>query len=117
MFGERVIQLLPDWIGYMASTTVIIICSILVKIPSIDQNILYVIFLIQIIFVGISFNIAYMMQESKTHNPALKAISLELNMSFGNCFSFIVPLVAKAPEPVPTLMFVFLGLFSMLLIT
>ena len=58
-----------------------------------------------------------MMQESKTHNPALKAISLELNMSFGNCLTFFAPLVAKTPEPVPTLMFIFLGVFSMILVT
>lgn len=58
-----------------------------------------------------------MMQESKTQNPALKAISLELNMSFGNCFTFFAPLVAKAPEPFPTLMFIILGFGSMFLIT
>jgi hypothetical protein len=117
MFGERVIQLMPDWVGYIFSTSVIVICSIIVKIPGLDQSVVYVVFLIQVLFVGISFNIAYMMQESKTHNPALKAISLELNMSFGNCFTFFCPLVAKAAEPVPTLMFIFLGLSSMLLIT
>ena len=117
MFGERVIQLMPDWIGYIFSTSVIVICSIIVKIPSIDQSIVYAVFLIQILFVGISFNIVYMMQESKTVNPSLKAISLELNMSFGNCFTFFAPLVAKAPEPIPTFMFIFLGIFSMILIT
>ena len=38
-------------------------------------------------------------------------------MSFGNCFTFFAPLVAKTPEPVPTLMFIFLGVSSMFLIT
>jgi hypothetical protein len=61
MFGERLINLLPDWLGYILSTSVIMACSIIVKIPGIDQGLLYAFFLTQVLFVGISFNIAYMM--------------------------------------------------------
>jgi hypothetical protein len=117
LLGERVIQLVPDWVAFNFSTSIIIICSIIVKIPGLNQLFIYAVFLIQVLFVGISFNIAFLMQELKTENPALKAISLELNMSIGNSFTFLCPLVAKAPEPVPTLMFIFLGVSSMVLLT
>jgi hypothetical protein len=44
-------------------------------------------------------------------------VSLELNLAFGNCLTIFVPLIAKAPEPIPTLWFIIVGILSMVLIT
>jgi hypothetical protein len=95
VLGERIIQMLPDWIGCILSITCILIASILLKIPGIDQTSIYIIFLIQIFFCGAANNVIYLIQESRTVNPKLLAISLEVNLCFANLVSFISPMVGK----------------------
>lgn len=46
-------EFFPDWVGLIASSAVVMILSNLVKVKGIDQSIIYVVFLLLIIFVGI----------------------------------------------------------------
>jgi hypothetical protein len=98
--------MLPDWIGCILSITCILVASILLKIPGIDQTSIYITFLVQIFFCGAANNVIYLIQESRTVNPKLLAISLEVNLCFANLVSFISPMVGKMSEPYPTMMFI-----------
>lgn len=104
--GERIIQMLPDWLGAILSITCILVSSVLLKIPGIGQTAIYLIFLVQIFFCGAANNVVYLIQESRTINPKILAISLEVNLCFANLASFLAPMVGKMSEPYPTMMFV-----------
>lgn len=53
ILGEPLMEFFPDWVGLIASSAVVMILSNLVKVKGIDQSIIYVVFLLLIIFVGI----------------------------------------------------------------
>ena len=65
-------------------------------------------FLAQIFFLGIAFNAAFVIMESRT-NPKLLAVAIELTFSIGCGSTMVLPVLAKAPEPTPTILFLVFG--------
>lgn len=53
VLAEPLMEYFPDWIGLIASSLVVMILSGLVKVEGLDQSIVYIVFLILIIFIGI----------------------------------------------------------------
>lgn len=98
----------PDWLSLIGSVIMIMISSILVKCPHIDQGILYCIFLAQVFFCGLGFNAVFVILESRT-NPKLLAVSYELNLCVASGSTMIIPVLAKFPDPIPTIWFVLCG--------
>jgi hypothetical protein len=45
MFGEPLMRYVPDTLGLIVDTCLIIVCSIVLKIPEIEQTTIYVVFL------------------------------------------------------------------------
>ena len=115
ILGEPILKRFPDWLAMMFSLLVVMVCSVILKMPDVEQAEIYMAFLCQIFFIGISFNAAYGIVESRI-NPKLLAVAFELDLSFGNGMSMIVPILAKAGEPTPTLMFLFFGCTAILML-
>jgi hypothetical protein len=47
---------------------------------------------------------AFIIMENRT-NPKHQAVAFELNMSFGNGSTMMIPILAKMPEPLPTMLY------------
>jgi hypothetical protein len=104
VIGEPAMKYAPDWLGLIVDTILIGACSVILKEPGISQTTIYTVFLAQIVFIGIAFNSAFIIMEART-NPKHLAVAFELNMCIGNGTTMIAPLLAKMPEPVPTMMY------------
>ena len=115
LFGEPVIRKFPDWIAMIVCLIFVMGTCLILKMPDVDQTTIYVVFLLQIFFIGMAFNLAFMIMETRT-NPKLLAVAWELNMSIGSGSSMVLPIFAKAPEPTPTLMFFIFGSICILML-
>lgn len=82
IFGERFIHMISDRLSMLISLSVVLALSFVIKYADISENTLYVLFMVQIFFVGSAFNILFVLQDSRI-NPKLLGISFEINYSFG----------------------------------
>jgi hypothetical protein len=89
----------------------VMICSIAVKLPGNDQMMIYVLFLGQIFFIGLATNAAYNIMDTRT-NPKLVAVAFEINLTFATGSTMVLPILAKSPEPTPTILFLIFGLLA-----
>lgn len=97
---------------YFALVMVLITCNA-VKIPDLDETTLYLLFLGQIFFIGLAFNLYFVISANYT-NPKFATTSFELNMCSGQLMTLASPILAKLPEPTPTLVYwfcIFLAMF------
>ena len=108
LFGEPAMHQFPDWLAMMFSVAVVMVCSVVLKMDGIEQSTIYAFFLCQIFFLGISFNAAFVIMDSRT-NPKLLAVAFELIFSIGCGSTMVLPVLAKAPEPLPTILFLVFG--------
>ena len=70
LFGEPVIHYLPDQKAMIGSTFLVMVCSVILKLPGLDQMTIYVVFLAQIFFIGLVFSLAFVILGTRT-NPKL----------------------------------------------
>ena len=115
LVGEPVIKKFPDWIAMIVSVTFVMVSCLVLRMPGVGQTTIYLVFLFQIFFIGMAFNLAFMILETR-NNPKLLAVAWEINMSIGAGSSMILPVFAKAPEPTPTLMFLIFGTICILMV-
>ena len=59
-------------------------------------------------FCGLGFNAVFVILESRT-NPKLLAVSYELNLCVASGSTMIIPVLAKMPDPIPTIWFIVCG--------
>lgn len=115
LFGEPAMHYFPDWLAMIFSVFVVMVCSTILKMPEMEQMTIYVVFLLQIFFIGLAFNAAFIILESRT-NPKLLAVALELNFSCGTGSTMVLPILAKSPEPTPTILFLTFGLLTIIML-
>jgi hypothetical protein len=61
VFGELILSMVELSNGFIIANFFIIVTSISVKWPGLSQKVIYGIFLAQIFFIGIAFNITYIL--------------------------------------------------------
>ena len=59
LFGEKVMRLVPEIVGYKYSLTIAMICDLSIKVFDLPEKVTFVIFLNEIFFLGIAYNICY----------------------------------------------------------
>ena len=101
---------IPDWLAMMGSSCIVVICSLVLNMPGMDQMTIYMVFLGQIFFLGLAFNGAFVILESRT-NPKLLSVAFELDFSLGCGSTMFMPVLAKSPPPIPSIIFVTFGFF------
>ena len=103
VIGERIVHSLGNTRLVMVVTLIVIfVCSCMIKLVPMSNVGLMATFLVQIFFIGNSFNLCLTVQDEET--PAkLSAVSFELNYSFGTLTTLGCPIISKMPEPIPTI--------------
>jgi predicted MFS family arabinose efflux permease len=79
LFGERLMVWIHPIKGLMFSLFVIIFISVYLKCVTLQEEVLYVIFMVEVFFLGIAFNIIFILQDIMITDLKLKSTSLELN--------------------------------------
>jgi hypothetical protein len=74
--------MISDKLSMLMSLTFVLGLNFVIKYVQISETTLYVLFMVQIFFVGSAFNILFVLQDSRI-NPKLLGISFEINYSFG----------------------------------
>jgi hypothetical protein len=115
LLGEYFLRLVPDWIGMLLSIIIVMVASVLLKMPGIDQMTTYAIFFSQIFFINIAYNAAGVILESRT-NPKHLAEAFENYLCFGSSSAMVCPVIALQPEPAPTIMFMTCGFMAVLML-
>jgi hypothetical protein len=115
LVGEPAIHHFPDQKAMIVSTFIVMVCSVILKVPGMDQMTIYVVFLLQIFFLGLAFSLAFVILTSRT-NPKLLAVAFELNFSFGCGSTMLLPILAKSPEPTPTILFLVFGCITIFML-
>ena len=70
--------------------------------------------MIEIVCIGIIYNIIFILQDTMISDPQLKSISLEFNYSLSQNFSLFTPIIASMKEPIPSIVAWFFGLLQIL---
>jgi predicted MFS family arabinose efflux permease len=83
---------IQDWIGYIISLGVVIVCSVSSTFELPDW-LVYFIFFAQVFSVGMCLNLQYIIFGTRM-NPLLVATSLELCFCFANVIASTVPILA-----------------------
>ena len=115
LLGEAILTHIPDWIGMLVSIIIVMIASVLLKMPDIDQLTTYGIFFSQIFFINIAYIAAGIILESRT-NPKHLAEAFENYLCFGSSSAMICPIIALQPEPAPTIMFMTCGAIVIIMV-
>jgi len=115
LVGEPLIAHFPDHIAMTCCLVMVMICSFLLKLPDLDNIQIYVYFLGQVFFIGMAFNLLFVMMETRT-NPKHLNVAFEMLMCFSQGSTMLSPLLAKAPEPVPTITFISCCIVAILMI-
>jgi hypothetical protein len=103
LIGEPIVHHFPPHLASYFSLTMVLVTSNMVKLD-LDQKVIYGLFLVQIFFIGLTFNLYFVMATTRI-SPRLLSTSFELNTCFGQLLTFFSPLIAKLPEPFPTLFY------------
>ena len=79
LIGERVIRYVPDHIASITIFALGATTSTILKLVPLGQTAVYVLFVVQILCLGSGFNIAFIVQETRTA-PKMLALSFEFNI-------------------------------------
>jgi hypothetical protein len=82
IFGETLIKMMPDWLGLQVSVCFILISNIALQMPDITPIMTYFLFMIQIFFIGIAYNLEFIILERRTQ-PKHLALSIEITVCVG----------------------------------
>ena len=88
---------------------IILIVNLTMKLLDLEEITIYTCFMMEIFFIGVTFNLLFMILEARI-NPKLLSCAMEFNSVFGNLSTMACPLIAKMAEPTPTLFVVILCL-------
>uniref|UniRef100_A0A7S3CPP2 Uncharacterized protein n=1 Tax=Strombidium rassoulzadegani TaxID=1082188 RepID=A0A7S3CPP2_9SPIT len=102
--GEPIIEHFDDYSSIFFALTVVVISSSLVKVEALGQTAIYVIFLVQVCFIGLAFNIYFVIVGTRI-NQKLLTVSFELNSCTGQFMTLFCPIISKLPEPYPTMVY------------
>jgi predicted MFS family arabinose efflux permease len=109
LVGEKFVADYPDWLTLIVSVLLASVFNMVVKMPGIPVSLLYLTFLLEMVCVGILYNSAFVIMESRT-NPRHIQVAFEINLSFGNALTMLCPIIAKKEEPIPSLVLLSFGL-------
>jgi len=98
--GDILYSKMSDVSALILSYAVIMIIA-MILISGLSQQHFYLLYIIQILFVGATTPLMYNIANSRAH-PKLAAISLELNYAIGSMFCSLSPVASKLSEPGPT---------------
>jgi hypothetical protein len=112
--SEPLIKRLPDVTAFtIAMSTVILINILIHTLPDLSEEVSIFLFSIQVFFVGMCWNLQFIIQEKRTR-PEHLSVALELNMSCSTLFSGIVPILVGASNPVKAIVVTVVGLVSII---
>ena len=114
LLSERLIPYIPHHtIVYFSIIAILICCNSLKLIANMNQTLIYFLFIVQILFCGVVYNLVFILQEVYTI-PKLLTVSFELNQCLSYMLNFMVPILVKMKEPTPLLAFWFFALLGLL---
>jgi predicted MFS family arabinose efflux permease len=102
VFSERLTQLMKDSRQAALNFILIVILNFLVKYIDLNETLRMVFFFIEILLIGSTFNLWFIIMQNRV-KPEFQSVSFELNFSISSVSNTIGPLIAKLPEPTPTI--------------
>lgn len=102
-FSERVVKLFDPIKGQIATTVVIMILSLVLKVFDLHEMLVYVIFTVMVFCIGMQFNGTLLMQHQYMIKPEIANMSYECNYTFGQFMTLFAPILAMLDEPYPTI--------------
>ena len=112
--GEKVTLWFHPVKGTFISIVFISIISLFIKLFDITEGQLYLLFLLEVICIGILYNMCFILQDILITDPKLKSISFEFNFCFSLFVSMCAPQLAAMIEPLPTATIWLLGFIQIL---
>ena len=100
--------------GQIWSVSILLFFCTFIKTVEVAENLMYILFMIEVFFIGIAYNLGYILQDILIFDPQLKSTSLEFNFCIGQFSTLFVPLVAGMAEPIPTGIIWFFGIMCIL---